>query len=196
MVGADSNIQRRAKTRERMRRYRMRIAYQKSVQDEIRRLNEVAMNRDLPESVPNDDDGTNGSDDHDHMIDFKEQIKHWIVKHNITRRATNDLLSILISVGFDFLPKDSRTLLKTPVSVDIKKLSHGQLWYPGIEQYLENIFQHIQSDIVIHLDFNCDGVDLFESSKTNFWPIIASIRGIYTFMFMVFIYDDAYMHVN
>lgn len=179
MVGVDSSSRQRAKTRERMRRYRLRLAYQKSVRDEIRKLNDIDMNRDLPKSVPDVNDDTNRSDDHDQMIDFKEQIKNWSVKHNITKRAINDLLSVLISAGFDFLPKDSRTLLKTPVSVDIRELSHGQLWYHGIEQYLKYIFQHIRSYIVIHLDFNCDGVELFKSSKTSFWPIIASIRGTY-----------------
>lgn len=122
-------------------------------------------------------DQTVTNENEDVTLDFKEKIMCWSVKHCITRRALNDLLSILVVYGFSFLPKDSRTLMKTPVNVDIRKLSKGKLWYYGIKSHLQLIFQNIRSDIKLTLDFNFDGVELFNSSKKCFWPIIASIRG-------------------
>ena len=83
-------------------------------------------------------------------------------------RALNDLLSILVVYGFSFSPKDSRTLMKTPVNVDIRELSKGKLWYYGIKSHLQLIFQNICSDIKLTLDFNFDGVELFNSSKKCF----------------------------
>lgn len=91
--------------------------------------------------------------------------------------ALNDLLSLLITAGFCYLPKDSRTLMKTPTHVDIRNLSQGQMWYRGISLCLFQIFQKLDSDISIYLDFNFDGVPLFESSSKCFWPIIGSVRG-------------------
>lgn len=180
----DSKARKNAKTRERMKKYRKKLAYRKALCDEIKKrsIQIVTNNHELPNSIhdisDNQSEKTKNSD-HDHqMLDFKDQIKCWAVKHCITKRALNDLLSILIIFGFDLLPKDSRTLMQTPVNVHIRELSHGKLWYHGIKKYLEQIFHSIQRDIVTSLDLNFDGVELFNSSKTCFWPMIASIRGI------------------
>lgn len=195
MVNVDSKkLRRRIMARERMKKYRKKLAYEKAVRDEILKSNQnIVKNHDyysnLPDSSqmkdPHHGEDLNRSDSQ--MIDFKEELKCWAVKHCITKRALNDLLSILIVYGFSFLPKDSRTFMKTPVNVEIRELSHGKLWYHGIRKYLELIFYNVQSDIIINLDFNFDGVDLFNSSKTCFWPIIASIRGILVYKRLMYL---------
>lgn len=123
--------------------------------------------------VPNDNTNSENQSDED----FQHSLKEWAVKHRITKMALNDLLSILITAGFCYLPKDSRTLMKTPTHVEICNLSSGQMWYRGISFSLFQIFQNLRNDISIYLDFNFDGVPLFDSSSKCFWPIIVSIRG-------------------
>lgn len=169
------NARKRAMAAERSQRYRKKLKVSKSYQDAVRSEIEERENIDNPAHPITDSENTNSSNEDAH--DLKEKIKCWAVKHCITKRALNDLLSMLILFGFDLLPKDSRTLMRTPVHVDIRELSNGHLWYHGIKKYLEHIFVNIQSDITINLDFNFDGVDPFKSSKKCFWPIISSIRG-------------------
>lgn len=58
----------------------------------------------------------------------EDKIRRWAVKYNISKGAVTDLLKILISVGFIWLPKDSRTLLQTPRNIELTTLTKGKLW--------------------------------------------------------------------
>lgn len=174
----------RARVKKYRKKLKLKSAYENAVRAELKRREKMEKKEEvlLSEEIPNSENTYTFNDE---MCDFKEKIICWSVKHSITKRAVNDLLSILIFYGFSFLPKDSRTLMKTPVHIDIQQLSKGQMWYDGIQKNLLLIFNKIRSSDVslrqtIHLDFNFDGVELFNSSKKCFWPIISSIRGIYT----------------
>lgn len=111
----------------------------------------------------------------------RENLQKWKVKHHVKGLAINDLLPILISAGIRKLPRDSRTLMKTPKNVEYLQLSSGQLWYGGLRKGLEVVFQNLKfssnDPTEICLDFNFDGVPLFNSSTLCFWPILAAIRG-------------------
>lgn len=169
--------------RQRVRKFRekqnKRLLHERQVQERIR-ISSRNADRNVRDKSTDNISESNNENTHESMddsIDFKEKLMCWSVKHCVTKRALNDLLSILIVFGFN-LPKDSRTLMKTPVHVDIRELSKGYLWYHGISKYLQLIFQKIcNSNLSIRLDFNFDGVEIFNSSKKCFWPIIASIRG-------------------
>lgn len=115
--------------------------------------------------------------DFDETAEIKDKLRIWIVNHRITQRAVNDLLLILICAGFSYLPKDCRTLLKTPTKVPIDILSNGKLFYQGVQKCLENALARIQRDTIVTLDFNFDGFPISKSSANQFWPILASIRG-------------------
>lgn len=106
-----------------------------------------------------------------------EQIRYWAVKHNIAKRAINDLLRILRSIGLIWLPTDSRSLCKTPRSTEVVSLAGGKYWHNGIENNLRKIFSKLEKSIIVQLNFNVDGVPLFKSSTTQFWPILANIHG-------------------
>lgn len=58
-----------------------------------------------------------------------ERLRRWALKYNISKRAVSELLTILISLGMNWLPKDSRTLLSTPRQVEMCNLTNGKLWY-------------------------------------------------------------------
>lgn len=122
------------------------------------------------------------SDVHDGP-DLKANLRSWAVKNRITQAAINDLLSILIISGLSFLPKDARTLMQTPTSVNIFPLTSGKMWYQSLRATLRSVFAKLDRNLKIHLDFNFDGMPLFNSSKLKFWPILAAVRGIlYTFI--------------
>lgn len=128
----------------------------------------------------NDDDALNKTcspaGDKHKWVEIEEKLKFWVAIHKLTRSAVNELLAILKFSGLNFLPCDSRTLMKTPVNVPIKDLSNGQLWYHGIENNLTNIFNGITKDLSITLDFNADGAPIAKSSNRQIWPILASMR--------------------
>lgn len=170
-----------SKTRERVQKHRrlkkLKKKYEEAVSIAVERkaLNDIGHifeENDVPNA--NIPDCKNANDEE---FDIENSLRQWAVKHRITQMAINDLLSILITAGFCFLPKDSRTFMKTPKHVEIDQLSSGKMWYRGISDCLKRIFQKVNDDLSIYLDFNFDGVPLFESSTKCFWPIIVSIRG-------------------
>lgn len=161
-------------TRNRVRKFRERKKllkiYEKEVQTRLKELHEY--NERMSSTTISDiDSDTNESDK------FKEDLKCWAIQHRTSQRAINGLLSILIGTGFSSLPKDSRTLMRTPTSVDITELSHGKLWFNGIKKNLEKLLSNCNRNLTIHLDFNFDGLPIFNSSKLQFWPILSSIVG-------------------
>lgn len=166
-----------AKTRERVRKYRrikkIKEKYENDVLFELKKRNQHDMGENCDPPNGNNFDCEND----DENSNFEKNLKKWAVKHRITKMAINDLLAILITAGFYYLPKDSRTFMSTPTNVEIINLSKGQMWYRGISNSLNHIFKKINDDLSIHLDFNFDGVPLYKSSTKCFWPIIASIRG-------------------
>lgn len=61
--------------------------------------------------------------------DISESLRRWALEYNITRRALNALLKILILYGMTTLPNDSRTLLSTPRTVEMIPFKNGHYWY-------------------------------------------------------------------
>lgn len=112
-------------------------------------------------------------------------LSMWALKHNVTRRSVNDLLKILQEFGLNWLPRDSRTMLKTPRSTNVISMAGGQYWYNGIEHNIRILFQNIQSDLTLRLNINVDGIPLMKSSSTQFWPILANIHSKF---------EDEYFH--
>lgn len=103
------------------------------------------------------------------------KIRKWAIKHNITRIAMYELLQILISIGLTYLPSDPRTLLKTPQNIPIIDQANGKVWYCGIQNNLRRIFNALNEDLDVSLNFNIDGIPLFNSAKHEFWPILANV---------------------
>lgn len=109
---------------------------------------------------------------------LKTQLREWANSYRISKRAVDSLLSILNSSGLDSLPKNHRTLLDTPVNLPINEISGGKMWYNGLGMCIKSIFSSLKRDISLSLNFNIDGLPLYNSSKISFWPILASIFGM------------------
>lgn len=109
---------------------------------------------------------------------LEEKLRDWANTYPIPKRAVDSLLAILRSCGIDSLPKNHRTLLKTPLDIQITETAGGSIWYDGLEKSLVRLFTNLDRDTSVSLNFNIDGLPLYKSSKISFWPILASIHGI------------------
>lgn len=173
--------------RNRVRKHRQKVKIMKQYEHSVRL--EIAKKIYSQNSLTSEDGSIfNFENENENQFNLQYELRVWAIKHRITHMALKDLLFVLNeggvrSNGGKSLPKDSRTMLRTPANVEIKTLSHGKLWYHGVEKCLHSILTNINHDAVITLDFNFDGVPLYNSSSITFWPILASIRGIYTIVF-------------
>lgn len=109
---------------------------------------------------------------------LRDKLRSWAIAFNITRRAISALLKLLNSFELN-LPKDSRALLSTPKTIMIEKRAGGNWWYYGVKHNLIMIFAQLNRDITVQLNFNIDGLPLFNSSHISLWPILANIKGDY-----------------
>jgi hypothetical protein len=82
-----------------------------------------------------------------------------------------------------FLPKDSRTLLKTPKTSVIKIVEPGHYCHFGLRVGLT---EAIQKEIItfssshnlnIRLKISTDGLPLSDSSNSQLWPIMGCLNG-------------------
>lgn len=116
------------------------------------------------------------------------KIKQWAIKNNVTRTATNQLLSILKNhTCFSDFPGDSRTLLKSASEFVVSDTAGGQFVYLGIS---DSVKQYISKTTVpdsISLQFNIDGIPLYKSSSLQFWPILGAVCNT-NYVFAVAVY--------
>ena len=105
---------------------------------------------------------------------FQNKLACWSSKHNLSREAINEMLQLLSGEGFD-VPKDSRTLLKTPRSINVDIGANSSYYYIGIKAAVKNLSLH--STTAIKLIINIDGLPLFKSTNSQLWPILGCIFG-------------------
>lgn len=108
---------------------------------------------------------------------FHDKLKKWALQYNVRAYCLGDLLKMLTEVGIPFLPDDPATFLATPKSIEIENIANGQFWYSGVTKKLTDIFQTIDQNMEVKLNFHVDGLQLFKSSNKQFWPILAQIHG-------------------
>jgi len=69
-------------------------------------------------------------------------IANWAIRHDITHCALNDLLKSLLKLpAFLELPKDARTLLKTPITTIVKNIGGGIYHHFGIKEEIEELVE-------------------------------------------------------
>lgn len=112
--------------------------------------------------------------------DFNLKICNWAVSHNITFAALKDLLQILRESDHHSLPKDPRTLMKTGKVDGIKAVGGGWYYHFGIKETVLAQLSGLKLDDLdespeIRLHIGIDGVPLFRSSNTQFWPILGLV---------------------
>ena len=108
---------------------------------------------------------------------LKEDICGWAVKHNISQAALSDLLGVLRQNDMD-LPRDPRSVMGTPRSVDIKQIAGGQYHYFGVAKAIQSIVNQPEKmkGCVLTLAVNVDGLPLFKSSGESLWPVLGKLK--------------------
>lgn len=103
--------------------------------------------------------------------DLNSKVAQISIKHRLTYSATNSFLQLLKDLGHE-VSADARTILGTT------RLNSDDSFEPfglvrglvkKIRKGVENGIHHLQ------LLINIDGIPLFRSSKTQFWPILGRI---------------------
>jgi hypothetical protein len=128
--------------------------------------------KDIDGEVSNHD-----ADGDTNMQSLEADLSQWAVRNNITRNAVNELLHILRCNGHA-LPKDARTLLKTPRCTPSVKKCGGEYVYFGIEAGILNVlaqYSSLSRDCdSVSLLVNVDGLPIHKSSVKEFWPILCA----------------------
>lgn len=84
------------------------------------------------------------------------------------------------------LPSDPRTLLSTPQTISLVPISDGgEYWHHGVENCLRKLLPNLSESKTIHLTIYIDGLPVFNSSRTEFWPILFNIAEMPKFAPMV-----------
>lgn len=103
----------------------------------------------------------------------------WVVDFNISHAALRALLAILRKSYKDVsLPKDARTVMKTPRSIETFKLGEdgAEHWHQGLATCLNMHFKNLAEDTAISININIDGLPLFNSATKCFWPILVNVH--------------------
>jgi len=116
-------------------------------------------------------------------ISLTSKLAAWAVKNNITLSALGNLLSIIQEIpGYNDIPKDARTLVKTPSKIIITSLDSGTYFYFGIEKTLNSFCINYKICIEQNEEFllavNIDGLPISKSTNSSFWPILCSVKSI------------------
>lgn len=122
-------------------------------------------------------------------VTFQEKLASWATRSKCGRSQINELLGILKDEGLE-VPKDSRTLLKTPRQIQIEDRCGGQYAYFGIEcsvvKILDRNIKYLESSNSVDLLVNIDGIPLFKSSNSQLWPIICRFSDFEPFIVAIF----------
>lgn len=110
--------------------------------------------------------------------DIETELALWSVKNKVTLKATSALLKILKNhPGFENLPADGRSLLKTPRKIPIKTVAPGHYIHFGLRQCILRVLGSTCVDVV-KLQINIDGIPVARSSAQQFWPILGYISSV------------------
>ena len=109
---------------------------------------------------------------------LKNKLQDWAITYSISHSALKSLLHILSPLHPN-LSNDSRTLLSTQRTVDIKHIAAGEYYYFGVQYWLCNILKLNQPDSIVdllHIHINIDGIPQFNSNSISLWPILGSLK--------------------
>lgn len=107
-----------------------------------------------------------------------QDITNWAVQFQISHTAITALLSILRNHGFDnCLPKNSKTLLKTPKFTNVRRVPPGEYFHKGLRLGIMQFLQKSQDDVdSVAVQISIDGLPISKSSTNQLWPILGSVR--------------------
>lgn len=122
-----------------------------------------------------DDDTSKNSSNSDISL----LLYFWCLQFNITNNALSALL-VILNKHFPELPKDSRTFKKTPRKTCVEEMGQGSYYHFGFVDVISSFLKRNVKNVVgnlLSIDVGIDGLPLFKSSSSQFWPILGNIVG-------------------
>lgn len=140
------------------------------------------VNCESADSSSSDDEDSMPANAEDILIsdntDLVLKLSAWAIKHNIGYEATNELLQILRNANIN-VPKDSRTLKKTPTDAESIQIDGGLYIHYGVEDCLTDFLIKSKNTFLLNdeiiIDINIDGLPISKSSNKQLWPILLSV---------------------
>lgn len=119
-------------------------------------------------------EGSFVSDDEEDISSF---LQSWFFECSLPVVALTKLLKGL-QRWFPELPSDGRTLLQAPRAINVTKMASGQFYSFGLKNtLLEKLNSlHVNALQELNLNFNIDGMPLYKSKKSQFWPIMCILE--------------------
>lgn len=112
-------------------------------------------------------------------LNLKPQLAQWACKFNIPHASLSELLHVLRKYH-PHLPKDPRTLLGTQTNIVTKSVSGGEYFHIGIEKGILSALKFEELSVIhgqtVTLQINIDGLPIFKSSNSQFWPILGMLN--------------------
>lgn len=108
------------------------------------------------------------------------EIALWAIRNNISHLALNDLLKNLKKFPqLNHLPKDARTLLKTPPTAIVKDIKCGVYHHFAIYREIEHLIKHYETiPNTLFLMVGIDGLPLTKNPPSELWPILGYFSNI------------------
>ena len=108
--------------------------------------------------------------------DFREQLIEWAGAHDIKHTAIEGLLDACRTHSWGVgLPKTARALLNTARRIPLRKVEPGLYYHYGILRGLKGLKNLPTDGADINLYINVDGLPIFKSKGSDFWPILGKI---------------------
>lgn len=156
-----------------------------NVQFAFNEVDEVSSSSDDAESISDYDDAVD-IEPPDTIDNFQERLAEVFIRSDMSHAQINAVLQVVRTHPcLSTLPKDSRTLLKTPRTAHpTLNIAGGEYLHLGFETGILSILQQTSPELIpldtLMVDFSTDGATLDGQGKIQMWPIqirIANIRG-------------------
>ncbi|XP_016092861.1 uncharacterized protein [Sinocyclocheilus grahami] len=134
-------------------------------------------------SHSSESDTDSDTDSELHPSSLNDDLATWATEHKITHVALNSLLNILRKHDLN-LPKDARTLLGTVRSnrTEVQNKAGGQYYHFGLLESISGVLYNnmdiLQNMSNLKLQVSIDGLPLYKSSATQFWPILGTVQNL------------------
>jgi hypothetical protein len=115
-------------------------------------------------------------------LSLTEKLRLWVNENRVSQTATNRLLMLLVQYHPE-LPRHQRTLLRTATDIDDDKVAGGDFSYLSLRRVLPAVLKKARvtaqrlhdSNIEVKIQFNVDGVPVFNSVNYSMWPILGAV---------------------
>lgn len=140
-----------------------------------RKLNSVT--RVDPYSLPNIQEALSqlGIVQYFSVIGSAMRLAQLSLKHNLTRACINNNATLPRSCGLE-VPADARTILRTQRKAPVEQ--DGTFVHSGLQSGTSECIQGRTAPTEVRLQANIDGLPLYKSSSTCFWPMLCTNHGI------------------